>query len=353
MRAILRPKLNPVYLAFIFARSTLALPVARSWPVLAMLTAAGLAAGGCSRAVQKAEITPGQPASIAELWQEPADMTTRDLFHGPGGRELLPAVTDFALVAADTKGYSPGFDVKDAQGIEWSVKTGPEAQSEVLSSRVLWAIGFHQPPTYYLPKWSLTGTVSGPQEPGRFRPSLPGRETVGDWSWYENPFVGRREYGGLIVANLILNNWDWKTSNNKIYQLSKPVNGVSRWFVVRDVGASLGRTKYPHILKFFRLRGFGQGTRNNIDDFESQGFIKAATGESIDFDYRGIYRDVIDTVTPADVQWAASRLAKLSDRQWDDAFRAAGYSKEIGDRFIAKIKQKIAQGLAVAPSSGN
>lgn len=353
MRATLRPKLQPAYPAFTIAPPTLATRVARSWPALAMLVALAVASGACSRAVRHAEVTPGQPATIAELWQEPAKIEARDLFHGPGGPDLLPAVTDFAFVAADTTGYSPGFDVKDAKGIEWSVKTGPEAQSEVLSSRVLWAIGFHQPPTYYLPKWSMTGTVSGPQEPGRFRPSLPDAKNVGDWSWYENPFVGRREYGGLIVANLVLNNWDWKTSNNKIYHLKDPVDGITRRFVVRDLGASLGRYKYPHILKFFRLRGFGQGSRNNVDDFEQQGFIKSATSESVEFDYRGIYRDVIETVTPADVHWAASRLARLSDRQWDDAFRAAGYDKAVADRFIARIKQKIKQGLAVAPAPAN
>ena len=33
---------------------------------------------------------------------------------------------------------------------EWSLKLGPEAQSEVVASRLLWAIGFHQPPTYWL-----------------------------------------------------------------------------------------------------------------------------------------------------------------------------------------------------------
>jgi hypothetical protein len=305
----------------------------------------------CSRTLQKMEVTAGQPAGIAELWQEPADLADRDLFHGAGGAAAAPADKSFTHVATDDSGWSPGFDVKDAKGTEWSVKLGPEAQSEVLSSRVLWAIGFHQPPTYYVTEWSLTGAVSGPQEPGRFRPSLPGQEVIGDWSWYENPFIGTREFGGLVVTNLILNNWDWKTSNNKIYQLSSPEGGVSRWFVVRDLGASLGRTKYPHILKFFRLRGFGQGTRNNIDDFESQGFIKGATGESVDFDYRGIYRDVIDAVTPADVQWASSRLATISDRQWQDAFRAAGYTEELSARFIAKIKQKIVQGQSIKAAS--
>ena len=78
----------------------------------------------------------------------------------------------------------------------------------------------------------------------------------------------------MIVANLLLTNWDWKTSNNKIYQLDKPVNGVTRWFMVRDLGASLGKFTYPTFLKFFRLRGFGQGTRNDLPGFEQQGFIE-------------------------------------------------------------------------------
>ena len=352
MRDILRPNPNRVYLTFTFTPPTVDIRLLRWGPLCALLVATALAAG-CSRSVRKVEVTRDKPAEIAELWQEPGDLASRDLFHGAGGAEALPAQTEFAFVAADTTGYSPGFDVKDAKGIEWSVKTGPEAQSEVVSSRVLWAIGFHQPPTYYLPKWSLTGTVSGPQEPGRFRPSLKGQEVIGDWSWYENPFVGRREFGGLVVANLILNNWDWKTSNNKLYRLASPVEGVSRWFVVRDLGAALGKTKYPHVLKFFRLRGFGQGTRNNIVDFEEQGFIKGATAEKVEFDYRGIYRDVLNTVTPADVQWACSRLAKLTDKQWQDAFRAAGYSQDVADRFIAKLKQKIAQGLALGASAAN
>ncbi len=299
----------------------------------------------CSRAIHKVEVTPDRPASIAELWQEPT--APRDLFHGPGGEALLPKQTAFEFVAEDTSGYSPGFDVRDDEQVEWSVKIGPEAQSEVASSRILWAIGFHQAPTYYVAQWSLTGARAGAQEPGRFRPELRGRTVVGDWPWHENPFVGTREFGGLIVANLVLNSWDWKTSNNKVYELDTPVNGVSRWFVVRDLGASLGKFSYPTILKWFRLRGFGQGTRNNLADFEQQGFIKSIDRDrgEVEFDYRGIYRDVIGIVTPDDVRWACERLSRLSDAQWRDAFRAAGYSDADGARFTTKIKEKIAQGL--------
>lgn len=304
-----------------------------------------IAAPSCARAVRKVETSPGRTATIAELWQEPGD--ARDLFHGPGGQQLRPTQAAFEFVAEDQSGYSPGFDVRDDRGVEWSVKTGPEAQTEVVASRILWAIGFHQPPTYYVSKWSLKGARTGVQEAARFRPDVRGRNVVGDWPWHQNPFVGTREFGGLIVANLVINSWDWKTSNNKIYELEEPMNGVSRWFVVRDLGASFGKFTYPTILKWFRLRGFGQGSRNDLADFEEQGFIKSIDRErsEVEFDYRGIYRDVLSSVTPEDVRWACQRLSQLTDAQWRDVFRAGGYTEDEGRRFTAKIKEKIAQGL--------
>jgi hypothetical protein len=322
--------------------------VVRSVTCFASVLVVVLDTTGCARGLRQVQAVPGPPAGIGELWQEPPDIGQRDLFHGAGGSRLAPRDASYAFVARDTTGWSPGFDVRSRDGVQWSVKLGPEAQTEVVSSRILWAIGFHQPPTYYLGRWELTGQEAGPQPPGRFRPSLASQAVVGDWSWHENPFVGTREFGGLIVANLVLNSWDWKTSNNKIYHLAEPVNGVSRWFVVRDLGASLGRTTYPAMLKWFRLRGFGQGTRNDLSGFEQQGFIRRVRDDSrIEFDYRGIYRDVIDTVTVEHVRWACERLARLSDAQWHDAFRAGWYGPEQTSRFVAKIRTKIAQGLEV------
>jgi hypothetical protein len=308
-----------------------------------------LGAEGCARRLEHSQLPQGPSAVIGELWQEPPALEQQDLFTGAGGAQLTPRDASYSFVARDTSGFSPGFDVRDADGLAWSVKLGPEAQSEVVTSRILWAIGFHQPPTYYVDRWTLTGQESGPQPPGRFRAELPNRKVIGDWSWYENPFIGSREYGGLVVANLILNSWDWKTSNNKIYQLADRVRGLSRWFVVRDVGASLGKTTYPHILRWFRLRGFGQGTRNDLEGFERQGFITRIDDQTsrITFDYRGIYRDVINSVTPEDVRWTCQLLSRLSEQQLSDAFRAGGYNPQQTARYVSKIKGKIAQGLAL------
>ena len=99
------------------------------------------------------------------------------------------------FVARDTSGRSPGYDVRDRNGTVWSVKLGPEAQSEVVASRILWAIGFHQPPTYYLPSWTLTGQDAGPKEGGRFRPEIDEWKVVGEWDWTEYPH-SRSPYNG-------------------------------------------------------------------------------------------------------------------------------------------------------------
>jgi hypothetical protein len=103
-------------------------------PRSALVFAAAFAAvtvAACARQVRNVQLTPGAPAVISELWQAPLE--PRDLFHGPGGKTGVPREKAFTFVAEDTTGWSPGFDVRDDSGMEWSVKTGPEAQTERLS----------------------------------------------------------------------------------------------------------------------------------------------------------------------------------------------------------------------------
>jgi hypothetical protein len=289
--------------------------------------------------------TPSMSVAISELWEDPADLPARDLFHGPGGEALAPGpATPFKFVKADRGGHSPGFDLEGPDGVRWSAKLGSEAQPEVAVSRILWAVGYHQVPTYYLATWTMTGGPSGSPGPARFRPEQPDRKVIGDWSWFENEFVGTQPFRGLVAVNLLLNAWDWKTSNNKIYEVQTP-DGPRRIYVVRDLGASLGKTSYPKIMSWLPMRGLGQGSRNNIEDFEERGFIKRVEGDRVEFFYRGIYDSLVDTVTKDDVVWACRLLARLSDEQWNDAFRAAGYPPEPAGRYIAKIKSKIDEGL--------
>ena len=284
---------------------------------------------------------------IAELWQEPRDLSRRDLRHGSGGARRAPdPAAVYQFEKADRSGYSKGYEVVAPDGRRWNVKLGPEAQSEVAASRILWALGYHQPVVYYLPHWTLGGAVAGPQEAGRFRLQDANWKVVEDWSWYENDFVGTRPFKGLIVANLILNNWDWKTSNNKVIEYREG-GSIGRLYVVRDLGASLGRTTFPGWLNFPFLRMWKQGTRNDVADFESQTLIKRVEGDRVEFDYRGVNKSLVDSVTPADVMWTCRLMARISDGQWRDAFLGAGYSSDEAERFVRKIKSKIAEGLAL------
>jgi hypothetical protein len=299
------------------------------------------------RAKARAQAVDPVATNIAELWQEPADLEGRDLFTGPSAAMPPPdPKVPFTFVAVDRTGYSRGYDVTDAGGVEWSIKLGKEAQTEVVASRILWAIGYHQVPTYYLTQWTMTGGPGGNPGPGRFRPEPPGYKVVGDWSWTENPFAGTQPLKGLVVANLILNNWDWKTSNNKIYDVTGSGGAPSRIHVVRDLGASFGKTSSPKIFRALGLRG-NQGSRNELEHFERQGFIRGVTGDRVEFDYKGIYKSIVNTVSVGDVVWTAQLMSRLSDQQWNDAFRAGGYPPDQAARYIAKLKSKIAEGLAL------
>ncbi|HEY7413032.1 MAG TPA: hypothetical protein VII13_19995 [Vicinamibacteria bacterium] len=296
-----------------------------------------LAASACV-AAPKTVRPPARPPTaevLAQLWVEPEDIAARDLFHGPGGPRLLPDPgRRFEFVSRKATGFSPGWDVKDPAGVEWSVKAGPEAQVEVTVSRLVWAIGFHQPPTYYVRDWSLTGSPEeGPQYNARFRPDLQAMKKTGTWAWHHNPFVGTAPYRGLLVLMLVVNNWDLLERNNVVYDLEEPREGARRWHVTRDLGASLGTA-----------RRFPQGSRNDVEGFEREGFVAGVAGGRVRFAYRGRHQELFRDLTPADVRWTCGRLARLTPRQWEDAFRAGGFEPERAARFIRAIRKRVDQG---------
>jgi hypothetical protein len=325
------------------ARSRVRQRFLRSLP---LLMAALLFTFGCGKVVgvRTAESTANGPLSaqeMAQLWVDPGDVSTRDLFHGPGGPERMPRPgSRFHFAAKDTTGFSWGWDVVDEDGLQWSVKHGPEAQSEVVASRLLWAIGYHQLPTYYVESWQLVGGPEpGPGTPARFRPKLPSHRLAGTWSWYRNPYVDTEPYRGLLVLMRILNNWDLLDDNTAIVELGRPDQGASRWLIVKDLGASLGKTRIVP----------DSGTRNDVDDFEGQGFIKGVDRDGrVHFDDLGRRdRRLFNDVTVADVRWVCEKLKRLRPEQWRDAFRAARYEPQLADRFIRKLHEKVRVGLTL------
>ena len=141
--------------------------------------------------------------SIAELWVQPKNIAERDLLLGPGGPKDMPSKDSvYTVVGQDSTGNSFGYDVTDEQGRTWDLKVGIEAQPEVVASRVLWAIGYHQPVMHFLPAWKKKGADAMPQSSARFRLQSD-HKSEADWSWQTNPFSGTRQMKGLLVANLV------------------------------------------------------------------------------------------------------------------------------------------------------
>ena len=306
------------------------------------------ACAGTTRIVRVPETMPSA-REMAELWVEPGP--ERDLFWGPGGKQYAPPPdVRYGFEGKDELGFSVSYDVTSPDGIEWSAKIGPEAQTEVVVSRLLWGLGYHQPPIYYLPSWDVEledGELRRESE-ARFRPKLDRLERADEyWSWKDNPFVGTRPFNGLLVVLLMLNSTDLKDDNNSIYELREPwpyegaalSRAVDRWFVVRDLGAALGETGklYPR--------------RNWIDGFEKEEFISGVEDGGIRFAFTGRHRELLEMITPADLRWAATRLQRLTGRQWHDAFRAANYADAVRDRYVRKIRQKIEEALKVAATA--
>jgi hypothetical protein len=292
---------------------------------------------GCAFHARTTLNRPPTPAEMSQLWDGSADLKTRNLYLGPGGDALRPQSESFTFLKKDTSGASPGFEVRDASGREWDVKLGPEAAVEVVASRLVWAAGYHQPATYFLPSWKLVGGPdAGPQPAGRFRPEGAGLENIDNWAWSKNPFVGTRQLRGLFVLMVLINNFDLKTQQNVIYRAERPPRTR---YVVRDLGASLGKTRW-----------FVPGSKGVIEDFEEERFVRTVQDGRVQFYYRGGWREphLDDRIEVDDVVWICNRLAALDDRQWRDAFRAGGYSDAESERFIARLKEKIAEGRRLA-----
>jgi len=291
--------------------------------------------------VPRAQTTPAPVA--ASMWIAPDNLADRDLFHGPWGAENAPDPKGvYTLVERKHTGVNLGMTVKDEKGREWSVKQpypgglDSEAPVEVALSRLLSAIGYHQPPIYFLPAFTLKDDLGKTVEVGgRFRLKDARLKETGLWKWEDNPFVGKKPYQGLIVLLMMFNSTDLKNTNNSLYEY-RDGDLVQQWYVARDLGAALG--DYNPI----------SPRKNHPETFETVPYLLGVNNGHAQFAYNGWYKSLVrDRITPEEIAWASELLGRLSDKQWSDAFRAAGYEPAVANRFIAKLKEKVDQGRAL------
>jgi hypothetical protein len=291
----------------------------------------------CAPAVKATGNDPLTADQLAELWIDPGPRP-RNLRTGVADDELAPVVGGrYEVVSRDVSGFSITYRVRDEHGRQWHVKIGPEAQTEVTTSRIVWAIGYHQLPSHFVERWIAVDHAKGQLiGGGRFRPHDMGLKSLGTWSWQRNPFVGSKPYNGLLVLMMVLNSTDLKNENNEEYEIAGEAReGARRWYVVKDLGASLGET------------GRMDPRRGYVEGFEREPFITGVSDGRVTFGFRGRHQELLDHIGVDDVRWTCERLRRLTDNQWKDAFGAGGFTAEQTARFVARIKQKIDEGLAL------
>jgi hypothetical protein len=305
----------------------------------ALMVFGGVGTGIVAAAPREAH-APVNGTPISQLWVDPIDLEQRDLFHGIGGRENKPDPNvKFKVVGVKQTGTQPGLDVEDPAKREWSTKLGIEARTEVFMSRIVWAVGFHQPMVYYVPRWTSVDSTGREttHEAARFRLEPPHQDKVGEWPWRSNPFVGTRQLNGLYALMVMFNNWDLKGAQNAIYKVTSG-GDTTTWYMVRDLGASLGKSKW---LSF--------GSKDDPVGFEEEEFIDYVEGNRVYFGFQGSWLEptMLGAISPGDVRWISGLLNRITQKQWEDAFRAGGFAPEEGARYLKRIREKIREGLNV------
>ena len=336
---------------------------------------------------RKPAADPVRTVPIDALWHDPGEISSLDLTFGCGSRERAPrADATYAFVKEDLGGTSAKFYVKDDQGVEWLVKVGDEARGETAATRFVWAMGYFTDEDYFLPELHVRGMSKlhrhsksihqdGTITNARLKRSPKDQKKVATWAWADNPFRGSRELNGLRAMMALLNNWDLKTVNNKVYRpkqdhasesSQQEASGGGREaagggpaqneadgnvrYVVSDLGASFGRTGAV----FSRSKG-------KLRDYTRDGFIRSTTPETVDFVMRtkpgGVIRflkpgysrgrvamaDTVQDIPRSDAKWIGEQLARLSPQQIRSAFEASGFTGPETDGYLAELSKRIAE----------
>jgi hypothetical protein len=260
------------------------------------------------------------------MW-EPVNISERNLFYGPGGQQMLTDLKNPQYIGRQEGGTSLKYRFRDNTGREWVAKIGRETQSETAAVRILWALGYKTEINYLVR--SLSVPKIGNYKNVRFEARPENIKRLDSWRWADNPFVGTNEFEGLKLMMAMFNNWDIKDENTAILK-----DGEAHHYIISDLGATFG--KLPET-------GGGKSGRtvNKPDQYAGSKFIKEVRDGMIDLDYRGKPDNVIGTFKVEHARWLADLLLQLSDKQIEDAFRAANYDDEniklLAQAFKARI----------------
>jgi hypothetical protein len=272
-----------------------------------------------------------KPSTTPILW-ESVNIAQQDLLLGPGASEMQPDLSQITFIKQETGGFSTKYRIKDGAGKIWVAKIGLEAQTETVAVRLLSAIGYVTEINYLVPSLTIPG--KGAFENARLEARPKTLERGKHWKWGSTPFERTRQMRGLKLMMALINNWDMKTDNNVIIK-----DGKLRKYVVSDLGASFGSTGSNPLPLLWRI---GR-SRNNPLDYSRSKFIGGVRNGKVDVIYYGKSKLRMLHFTVEDARWLADLLLQLSEKQIDDAFRAANYSQSDIDLLAATVKKRIAE----------
>ncbi|HET7113980.1 MAG TPA: hypothetical protein VFI57_10065, partial [Pyrinomonadaceae bacterium] len=301
-----------------------------------ILCLSGFDIGIAAKQKKKKQAPRGTPV----MWQRPTDISSRDLFLGPGGASMRPDLRRVTFIKEEKGGYSKKYRVRDASGREWVAKIGKEAQSETSAIRLLYGVGYLTEVNYLVPRVTIPG--KGTFTNVRFEARPEQWDRVGEWKWKQNPFVGTPEYQGLKIMMAMINNWDLKDSNNVIVQVGDNGNAELR-YIISDLGATVGHASTTPL--FWRLTR----SRNNPGKFAKTKFFEKVKGDRVVLHFGGKNRGLMNNISVSDAQWLSSWLSQLSDQQLRDAFRAANYRTDEINMLARAVRERSNELLNLRP----
>jgi len=299
----------------------------------------GIASAGFAQKTTRQKAPAPQGTKV--LWREPTDIESRDLFNGPGGESMKPNLSRVTFIRDQAGGgYSINYRVRDGSGKIWIAKLRSEAQPETAAVRLVWAVGYMTEINYLVPCVRIEGAPTSSVkkcEGGGFanvkfeaRPANVKR--LETWPWASNPFSGTKEFQGMIVLMSLMNNWDLKDDNNKIIFVPDAPGGPELRYILSDLGATFGKTG-----------GFLSRSRNKPEDYVKSKFIEGVEGGRVRFAYSGKNSGLFSNITVEQARWIGSWLARLSDKQLSDAFRAANYTPDEVQMLTTATRTRINQ----------
>ena len=290
-------------------------------------------------------------APLSALWEQPHDLRDQDLFNGPWGAARAPdPEAVYTYLRPKQGGTNPGMVVQDPAGREWHVKQAPhndhgdEGPVEVTLSRVLSAVGYHQPPVYFLPSFMMRDASGTRRVPGgRFRLHDGTMHSRGKWLWQQNPFVGTRPFQGLAGHPPGIQQLRFQEPEQ--LDLRRPSPRQSHGAVVCRPRSGSGARRerptraHPERSGAIRTPDLHHRDPRRLRDLQ---LSRLASG-----------------TVPRPHRARRSRVGRhllsgLSDRQWNDAFRAGGFTPAVAGRYIRKLRANIAraQQFSNAPAAG-